>query len=280
MAALATAFSSTERQDAQPQILKGLDADKLPPPPTAATALTSRSDMGVLSPSGRCCSSASTIQLAMMVARIMYSNGVRGLRTGRRRGGGEGDGQGGQRAVQQTARPPPEGLTVTRSGAHASPALILGGRGEAEPLQLRPPATSPPPRKSGWPSAPRTAPPGYAAQREGGSEPPARAGGGTPRRRTVLPKGTRSHMYLHRHVNIHVPRVPNARTRSAGVMSPAHTRRHLQPGARTGSRPRRAHTYTDADSPSGALQAARALCTRTKGAQGRVRGRGSAQRPP
>ena len=48
----------------------------------AATALTSRSDMGVLSPSGRCCSSASTIQLAMMVARIMYSNGVRGLRTG------------------------------------------------------------------------------------------------------------------------------------------------------------------------------------------------------
>lgn len=44
-------------------------------PPGAA--LTSRSDMGVLSSSGRCCSSARTMQLAMMVAKIMYSKGVR-----------------------------------------------------------------------------------------------------------------------------------------------------------------------------------------------------------
>lgn len=42
--------------------------------------------------------------------------------------------------MQQTARPPPEGLAVTGSGAHAPPALILGGHGEAEPLQLQPPA--------------------------------------------------------------------------------------------------------------------------------------------
>lgn len=32
--------------------------------------------MGVLSSPGRCCSRAKTIQLAMMVVRIMYSNGV------------------------------------------------------------------------------------------------------------------------------------------------------------------------------------------------------------
>lgn len=38
--------------------------------------LTRRSDMGVLSAAGRCCSRANTMQLAMMVARIMYSNGV------------------------------------------------------------------------------------------------------------------------------------------------------------------------------------------------------------
>ncbi|TNN83486.1 hypothetical protein EYF80_006467 [Liparis tanakae] len=36
-----------------------------------------RSDSGVLSPSGRCCSRARTMQLAMMVARIIHSNGVR-----------------------------------------------------------------------------------------------------------------------------------------------------------------------------------------------------------
>lgn len=109
LAALATAFSSTEGQDAQPQILKGLDADKPPPPsappPTAATALTSRSDMGVLSPSGRCCSSASTIQLAMMVARIMYSNGVRGLRTGREAPRGRG-GRRPRRAARSAADGP------------------------------------------------------------------------------------------------------------------------------------------------------------------------------
>ena len=45
------------------------------------STLTRLSDMGVLSLAGRCCSSASTIQLAMMVARIMYSNGVRRLRS-------------------------------------------------------------------------------------------------------------------------------------------------------------------------------------------------------
>lgn len=39
--------------------------------------LTSLLDMGVLSSPGRCCSRARTIQLAMMVARIMYSNGVK-----------------------------------------------------------------------------------------------------------------------------------------------------------------------------------------------------------
>lgn len=48
----------------------------LPEPPTDP-ALTSRSDMGVLSSSGRCCSSARTMQFAMMVAKIMYSKGVR-----------------------------------------------------------------------------------------------------------------------------------------------------------------------------------------------------------
>lgn len=40
--------------------------------------LTNLRDMGVLSSSGRCCSRASTMQLAMMVARIMYSKGVEG----------------------------------------------------------------------------------------------------------------------------------------------------------------------------------------------------------
>lgn len=39
-------------------------------------AHTSLRDIGVLSSSGRCCSRAKTMQLAMMVARIMYSNGV------------------------------------------------------------------------------------------------------------------------------------------------------------------------------------------------------------
>lgn len=42
--------------------------------------LTKRSDIGVLSKAGRCCSKASTMQFAIMVARIMYSNGVRMLR--------------------------------------------------------------------------------------------------------------------------------------------------------------------------------------------------------
>lgn len=32
--------------------------------------------MGVLSLAGRCCSRARTMQLAIIVARIMYSNGV------------------------------------------------------------------------------------------------------------------------------------------------------------------------------------------------------------
>lgn len=36
--------------------------------------------MGVLSEAGRCCSRASTMQFAIMVARIMYSNGVKMLR--------------------------------------------------------------------------------------------------------------------------------------------------------------------------------------------------------
>lgn len=39
-------------------------------------AHTSLRDIGVLSSSGRCCSRARTMQLAMIVARIMYSNGV------------------------------------------------------------------------------------------------------------------------------------------------------------------------------------------------------------
>ncbi len=42
--------------------------------------LTKRSDIGVLSKAGRCCSKASTMQFAIMVARIMYSNGVKVLR--------------------------------------------------------------------------------------------------------------------------------------------------------------------------------------------------------
>lgn len=45
-----------------------------------AQALTNRSDMGVLSSSGRCCSKARTMQLAMMVAKIIYSKGVRGVK--------------------------------------------------------------------------------------------------------------------------------------------------------------------------------------------------------
>ena len=40
---------------------------------------TSLLDIGVLSSPGRCCSRAKTMQLAMMVARIMYSNGVERL---------------------------------------------------------------------------------------------------------------------------------------------------------------------------------------------------------
>lgn len=43
--------------------------------------LTRRSDMGVLSLAGRCCSRAKTMQLAIIVARIMYSNGVWELRS-------------------------------------------------------------------------------------------------------------------------------------------------------------------------------------------------------
>lgn len=50
-------------------------------PSPSISVLTSRSDMGVLSSSGRCCSRARTMQLAMMVARIMYSKGVWGLRS-------------------------------------------------------------------------------------------------------------------------------------------------------------------------------------------------------
>lgn len=40
------------------------------------SVVTSRSDRGVLSPSGRCCSRARTMQFAMMVVRIIHSNGV------------------------------------------------------------------------------------------------------------------------------------------------------------------------------------------------------------
>ena len=47
------------------------------PPQDRETSLTSRSDMGVLSSSGRCCSRARTMQFAMMVAKIIYSKGVR-----------------------------------------------------------------------------------------------------------------------------------------------------------------------------------------------------------
>lgn len=39
--------------------------------------LTSLSDRGVLSPSGRCCSRARTMQLAIMVVRIIHSKGVK-----------------------------------------------------------------------------------------------------------------------------------------------------------------------------------------------------------
>lgn len=44
---------------------------------TADFVLTSLFAMGVLSSPGRCCSKARTTQLAVMVARIMYSNGVK-----------------------------------------------------------------------------------------------------------------------------------------------------------------------------------------------------------
>lgn len=43
---------------------------------TTHFVLTSLFAMGVLSSPGRCCSRARTTQLAVMVARIMYSNGV------------------------------------------------------------------------------------------------------------------------------------------------------------------------------------------------------------
>lgn len=39
--------------------------------------LTNLFAMGVLSSPGKCCSKARTTQLAVMVARIMYSNGVK-----------------------------------------------------------------------------------------------------------------------------------------------------------------------------------------------------------
>lgn len=42
--------------------------------------LTSLFAMGVLSSPGRCCSKARTTQLAVMVARIMYSNGVKAIK--------------------------------------------------------------------------------------------------------------------------------------------------------------------------------------------------------
>lgn len=104
--------------------------------------------------------------------------------------------------------------------------------------------------------------------------PPRAAGGRTQRRRTHYLK-TRSHMYLHRHVNTHVPRVPSARTRSTGFTLCPHTLRHLQSGARTGSPPPGAHTYTDTDSPSGALQAGHALCAGIDGEKGRAQGQGA-----
>lgn len=86
---------------------------------------------------------------------------------------------------------------------------------------------------------------------------------------------TRSHMYLDRHVNTHVLRVPSARTRSTGFTLCPHTLRHLQSGARTGSPPPGAHTYTDTDSPSGALQAGHALCAGIEGEKGRAQGQGA-----
>lgn len=60
---------------------QGVHNPLLPPPSVChkskgEASLTSRSDMGVLSSSGRCCSRARTMQFAMMVAKIMYSKGV------------------------------------------------------------------------------------------------------------------------------------------------------------------------------------------------------------
>lgn len=175
MAALATAFSSTEGQDAQPQILKGLDADKPPPPsappPTAATALTSRSDMGVLSPSGRCCSSASTIQLAMMVARIMYSNGVRGLRTGREAPRGRG-GRRPRRAARSAADGPAAsggaGRDRVRSPRPSRPHPWGPRRGGASAVAAASPPARPGARQHRGQRRP--APPGSDAWRGGGSE--------------------------------------------------------------------------------------------------------------
>lgn len=230
-------------------------------------ALTSRSDMGVLSPSGRCCSRASTIQLAMMVARIMYSNGVRGLRTAqeapKERRAEEAKAESAQCSSlgQATSRGAEKdrGRSPPRPSRPHPPGLPRG-----TPPQSQPPAAQQVPvAVSTADSASSAAPPGSRAPREGAERPQLEAEGRTARRRTLLPTDTRSHMYLHRHVNIHVPRVPNARTRSTGFMQCPLTRRHLQPGARTGSRPPGAHTYTDTDSPSGALQAGRALCTQT-----------------
>lgn len=44
-------------------------------------SLTSLFAMGVLSSPGRCCSNARTTQLAVMVARIMYSKGVKATKS-------------------------------------------------------------------------------------------------------------------------------------------------------------------------------------------------------
>lgn len=185
-----------------------------PPPP-----LTSRSDMGVLSPSGRCCSSASTMQLAMIVARIMYSNGVRGLRTGQeapgRRGGEEAHGAQCSRRGEATSG----GAEDDRSEAYpALPTLTLGGRLEAEPLAIW--AASPSARPGGRQhrgQRPRPALHGSRDPRGGDCAPRARLEEG-PRAGAHSHLETRSHMYLHRHLNIHVPRVPNARTRNTGFM--------------------------------------------------------------
>lgn len=122
---------------------------------------------------------------------------------------------------------------MTESGAAPRPHPGGPPRGVASPSS----AVPQPLGTSRRPSAPWTAPPSSARlpRREGRGRcaPRARLEEGPRAGAHCSLKGTRSHMYLHRHVNIHVPRVPNARTHTH---APAARHAH-------GSRPPSSHPH-------------------------------------